>query len=574
MASDETKASTHPHPRILLVDMDDRAAETLAESGYRVERGTFGSLVSVGKQPGSLPLPLTGDLPNYREQEVVVVDCGFPPPPEDHALGEPSPGQKWLWQDAGDGILDPRPWAMIRHKDALDRIYEHGGVFVCFTAPKFNHDYSFVESERDIEYGEGRSPLSTWDFLSVLTHVQAKHDRGEEITAEPIAEKLSGFKNALEAGEFTCTLEPAGWLKERWVPLAKNKYGETVAAVLGPDKDSKQRPILLLPQVNGRAQLLKRLVEETLPRFAPDLFPHVQQGEWTKQPPYELPGVAEIRAEAEKIEGEAQAKVATLESKIEKRREEHGFLHELLTQDGDELVAAVQQTLELLGFEDVRDVDEETEDKKSLREDLQIWGREPVLIAEVKGIGGRPREADALQVTKYLAPRMKKWGRSAQGLTIINHQMQVEGLKRQSDHVFQDDVVTNAEELEFGLLTTWNLFRLARGYLRHGWKPEQVADLFYRHGVIDPVPVHYELVGTVDRFYEQASAVILDLSGAIQVGDTLAFELPVEFEQEEIQSLHLNDAEVEEAEAGVEVGIKTRLTKEQMRKGVRVFKVT
>jgi hypothetical protein len=368
-------------------------------------------------------------------------------------------------------------------------------------------------------------------------------------------------------------MEPSYQIEDRWVPLAKNKYGQTVAAIIGPEKDSEQRALFLLPRIAERPQFLRRLVDETLPQFAPKLFPHVQQGEWTKQAPYELPGVADIRTEMERVEEEAKVKVAELNAAIKARREEQGFIHDLLTKDGDELVTAVKQTLELLGFNDVRDVDEETEDKKSLREDLQIWDKEPTLIAEVKGIGGLPREADALQVTKYIAPRMKEWKRDAQGLTIINHQMQVEGLKRQADNVFQADVVTNAEEHEFGLLTTWTLFRLARAYLRYGWEHDQVADLFYAHGVIEAVPSHFELIGRVNRFFEDASALTIELSDKIRTGDTLAYELPVEFEQEHVESLHLNDESVEEATTGMEVGVKTNLTKQQARKGVRVFRL-
>jgi hypothetical protein len=462
---------------------------------------------------------------------------------------------------------------MARHREGLDRIYNHGGVFVCFIAPRIEDNFFFVSEEWEIGQHQGRTPLTSWDFLTVLGSVIVSHDRGEEILAEPISEKVPGLKRALEAGTFTCTMEPEYQIEDRWVPLAKNKYGQTVAAVIGPEKDSEQKALFLLPRISGRPQFLQRLVEEALPRVAPKLFPHVQQAGWTNEPAYELPGVAEIQAEMAKVEEEAKAAVAELEGKIDERREEHGFLHDLLTKDDDDLVVAVKRTLEFFGFNDVRDVDEETENKKALREDLQIWDREPVLIAEVKGIGGLPREADALQVTKYIAPRMKEWKRDAQGLTIINHQMQVEGLRRQTDKVFQSDVVTNAEEHEFGLLTTWTLFRLARAYLRYGWRHEQVADLFYRHGVIDAVPTHFELVGAVNRFFEKSGALTIQLCGEIRVGDTVAFELPIEFEQEKIQSLHLEDEVVEQAGPGVEAGIKTVLTKQQARKGIRVFKV-
>lgn len=59
-------------------------------------------------------------------------------------------------------------------------------------------------------------------------------------------------------------------------------------------------------------------------------------------------------------------------------------------------------------------------------------------LVEIKGIRGKPKEANSLQVTKYLAPRMREWGRTdLHGLTIINHQRNLPGLEREHDHVFQ-----------------------------------------------------------------------------------------------------------------------------------------
>jgi hypothetical protein len=228
----------------------------------------------------------------------------------------------------------------------------------------------------------------------------------------------------------------------------------------------------------------------------------------------------------------------------------------------------------MLGFKDVRDVDEEAENKTVLREDLQIWDRSPILLVEVKGITGLPKEAYALQVDKYVAPRIKEWERfDVQGLTIINHQSEKLGLMREREHVFQEDVVTHAEKREIGLLTTWELYRLARGYLRHNWEPEQVANLFYGPGVIEPIPSHYELVGRINQYFEKAGALTADLEGSIQVGDTLAYELPIEFEEEQVTSLRLNDETVQQADTGAEIGISTNLNKEQARAGVRVYRV-
>ena len=77
----------------------------------------------------------------------------------------------------------------------------------------------------------------------------------------------------------------------------------------------------------------------------------------------------------------------------EEERKNNGFLHQLLTASGPELVAAVRQTLGVLGFRSVIDVDQELTDGKSKvsrREDLQIQDHSPILLVEIKGIGPAP----------------------------------------------------------------------------------------------------------------------------------------------------------------------------------------
>jgi translation elongation factor EF-1alpha len=60
-------------------------------------------------------------------------------------------------------------------------------------------------------------------------------------------------------------------------------------------------------------------------------------------------------------------------------------------------------------------------------------------------------------------------------------------------------------------------------------------------------------------------------SGVLRAGDRIAYELPVDFTEEDVTSLQLNDHDVEEAHAGDYVGLKTKLSKQQARRGVRVF---
>lgn len=50
---------------------------------------------------------------------------------------------------------------------------------------------------------------------------------------------------------------------------------------------------------------------------------------------------------------------------------------------------------------------------------------------------------------------MREWNRTnIHGLTIINHQRNLPALDREHTRIFQNDVLTNADEQDFTLLTT------------------------------------------------------------------------------------------------------------------------
>src|SRR6185369_16010666 len=115
-----------------------------------------------------------------------------------------------------------------------------------------------------------------------------------------------------------------------------------------------------------------------------------------------------------------------LEKAIEEERIATEYLHDLIRGTGDSLVGAVKKALEVLGFQSVADMDQELQDSgdsRSKREDLQIRDNSPLLLVEVKGIAGLPKDAAALQVSKYIVPRMREEKRTdIQGLSVINHQ--------------------------------------------------------------------------------------------------------------------------------------------------------
>lgn len=336
--------------------------------------------------------------------------------------------------------------------------------------------------------------------------------------------------------------------------------------------------ILIFPQLCDKPRFLTRLFSEVLPELAPHLFPHVEGARWVQRPEYELPRILQFRDEIKRVQEETRQRVAGFEKAIGEEREGLGYLHALLTETGHPLVIAVKKTLETLGFESVVDVDEEMQksgDTGPKREDLQIHDKSPVVLVEVKGISGLPRDAGALQVWKYLAPRMKEWRRTdVIGLSIVNHQRNLPALERENSSPFREDLITNAEEQGFGLLTTWDLFRLMRSYLKNGWTHEKIQPSFYQQGRVEPMPMHYEFLGVVEHFWPKVSAVGVKIEYAgLKLGERIAFEFPVEFEEQDVESLQVEKEARDHVEIGQLAGIETQFIKDQIKKGTRVFLV-
>jgi len=574
----------YSRPQILVIDAPD-ITPLLQQRGYAAASGSFGQPVWVPAGAGYLPLRLTADdLPGYTEQEIVVADLAGPSPQEHDGrpVEVPGPGVQTIWAPTAGGLVDPRPAMMLAVRDAMDRIYGHGGVFIIFAAARF--DPGCIVSTVD-RYGSldryGSRPLNAdnWSLMSELGWLSVTGDTGQEMdVAENGVARILGIENYFNSGRFRCVIRPHSSIAARWETLATSKYGDPVAGVIVPGQDANDGLIFVLPQVERRADLVAELVDRVLPALVPRLFPHAEGSRWTRRPEYELPRVGALRNEIVQLEEATRIRVRELEEQIEAERSRYGFLHDLLAGSGDDLVRAVIHALQTIGFTDVQDADAAGASGQAgpLREDIRIMDAAVPVLVEVKGITGMPRETSSLQVTKYLTPRMREWGRTdIHGLAIINHQRHLPGLDREHEHVFQADVVASAEDQGFGLLTTWDLFRLVRGFLAHGWRHDDVAGLFVASGRVQPVPAQYEFIGAVDGYWAQASALGVRLqAGVLHVSDRVAYEGPVDFIEEDVTSLQLSDQAVEEARSGDHAGLKTALSKEQARKGTRVYRVT
>ncbi|MDQ3566022.1 MAG: hypothetical protein M3436_18680 [Pseudomonadota bacterium] len=370
----EASELKHPKPKVLLLDIDDGAAEALADKGFNVTRGTFGTPYKVPKS-GNYPIIGRAKLPNHQEQEIVVVDLHV----EEYDAG-PSGEKHWpdsepdLWAKCHKGFIDPRPRAMWQVREAFDRILGMGGVFVIFADAKQHQEVQYAclsGGHFPRLYDERPFHGDIWDFLSTCQTFEIGDDRGEEMTPSDTSTPLGKLvAEHLRGGRFNCTVSAPNWSGEGWRPLCQNKFKHSVGVAW---LKGQEGTVIILPQLRDKTAFLTGLFVDILPELAPHLFPYVERGLWTHRPEYELPRVLELKAKQIEVEERARANLATLERELENERATSGWIHNILTGTDAQLVEAVKKAFAVLGFGKIVDVDEER-DKESMarREDLQI----------------------------------------------------------------------------------------------------------------------------------------------------------------------------------------------------------
>jgi hypothetical protein len=575
---DETKTESsagvslkYTKPKILILDLPDSVSDTLRSKGFNVSCGTLGKPYQVGKSSAYQPLIGEGDAPNHTEQEIIVVDLSYrdlePGPRGEKHRPDDEPD---FWGKCDQGFLDPRVRTACQLQKSFDRIHSTGGAFVVFADEKTGIHTQIASGGFNGLYNTKSYPYDVWSFLSEAADMQVQRDHGTEMQPvkvdSPLVRLLTRF---LEGSHFTCTLEGGYRHPAKWEPLAVNKFGGIVALARCCGRGGS---VIILPQIADKVGFISELFTVVLPELTPHLFPDIEAGKWTHYPEYELPVVIHLISKQAEVQKQAAVEVSALQAKIENERSLNGWMHDLLTGTDFQLVGAVKTSLGKLGFTKLVDVDEERDKEgKARREDLQIHDSSPMLIVDVKGLGGHPADDDAFQSHKHATLRMKEWKRfDVQALTIINHQRYTPPLSRDNKMPFRQEILDFATEMKMGLITSWDLYRLVRSALKLRWSAQNTMPIFYGIGKIAPVPNHYTLLGHVTHVWTGAVSIQLEAVD-LKLGDRIAFELDVEFQEQEITSLQVNKVPVETASVGVRVGTTTKLQRPVIGDGMRVF---
>lgn len=568
-------------PRVLLMNLPSGFALDLHLKGFETSTGSFGHPYTVSSHDqrvtGEYYITLNDSLPtHYAESEIVVIDLSY----KDKYGSKNGPkvileDGYGLTLDAPLGYFDPRPLTMRNYEQYFHQIYNHGGIFILFASPKSLVTGSMATNPRNRFTMDS---VNSWAFLDFLAseNFTVTPSQGREVILEEGNNELNSIIGSYMASvEYSCTFDFRGPGK-KFIPIAKNRFQNTVAGLI-TSSDIEKGLIFIFPHVENKSEFLQRFLNEYLPILKPNLFPDLVKKLWVQSSEYELPKILKIQAEIEQIERQALAQVTALKNKINDEREEQGYLHELLTETGDNLVRAVKKALATLGFEKVVDVDhnlKEAEKNENKKEDLQIHDRSPLLLVEVKGIFGHiPKESEMLQVTKHYALRMREFKTvEISGLTILNSERHKPALER-VEQPFSEDLLETAKAQQLGFLTTWNLHKLLRNYLKFKWTSEQVQGLFYQYGFINSIPLDYEYIGQIEDVWPKVDAIGIRIEeGDLKQDDLILYELEVEYEIQKITSLQVDKNPVEIAEKGQLAGVSIGIDKDKLKKKTRIYR--
>lgn len=582
MKKKEEKVEKREHPKVVMLDMAKDCVEVLEKKGYAVSTGSLGRPYKIEKTSSYVPFRLNHALPNYREQDILVVDFGKQPI-QPKATGEENAarGATEFYAKGTLGIIDPRTRVAFGIGEELTKAFEFGMAVIIFIDSEIGHQtivgnkgYHGPEDAREFD---GR----IWNLFEPLNGFKVDDAGGELLSPADSSSPLGRLvAKHLKGAEYRCTILPPYHLRDSWRPLAINRYGHVAGGLLSANKNS---PLILLPRLPDQATFLAELFDEVLPELVPALFPDAAHQSWVNGPDYELADVLSIVHQKEEVVTKAQEELSKLDALIEETRARDGWLHDLITGTDDILANAVSRALQELGFQKVRDVDEERDKEgKSRREDLQVHDMDHVLVVDVKGVAGGTADNYALQADKHATLRDKEWRRggpdhhptidNVTGLAIINHQRHLPPLDRENEMPFRQEMLDTADEHGTGLLTTWDLYRLVRNKQKWNWEAVVVMPLLYEKGRILPIPKHYQPIGTVAKVWSDKFGIVLN-ADELHDGDTIAVEFPVLFEQTMVTSIYVNDANVTVAKRGDQVGLLWPSKEFKLREGMTVYLV-
>ncbi len=480
-SSPEDLALINERPRIFCIDIDEKSVKHLEKNNFNIYSGTLGNKIIV---PNSFyndkhEILLNYDFPsNFHEYEIIVLDLELHNPvaykKEDHIrqnhIGKSS---SVFLSTFPETLFDPRPISSYFLKENISQIGTKPHIIVVFTTADYYVEYEGVTISESSRIRNKLNHYSIYSFIDSCPLSQVKF--GKEMS---VCSTKGDLRRLLETHLANATFNQTFYHTNvrienievndpNFYPLIKNSIGDIVSFY----EIRENSLIFFFPQFQNKGEFLNLFLSEISPSILPDLFPNSTKFSWKDSKEYWLPNHKKLTNDKVKIQQEYDEKIIEKDLEITNNKTQYSFLHQILTETGDNLVDALIEYFKWLEFNEINKIDDERQKSQILEEDIQINLPNGLLIIECKGIGGTSTDSDCSQISKVKHRRCKERNKfDVFALYVVNHQRHLPPLKRKNPP-FSDHQLKDAINDERGLLTTWQLFNayfeVESGILQH-----------------------------------------------------------------------------------------------------------
>ena len=564
---EEKSIVIYDRPKICLFDFSEKEVKEIIKSGYNISEASLGTQIE-------LPVRNSSDrfltcLPNHQipenihEFDIIIINLDTKNRVKyDQEINSKKDvkGNKayYFSSQYPETVFDPIPFAINNLNKELTQMINKEAIVIVFSNSIYEVDYKVVEIS---PYGnKEKEKFSLENTVKVNRKIESFNKAGSNII---LPNKQSNIHNVLKKykDDFrykTVYKHPYDYNSKKplndFYPLLYNSNEEIISYALIENKNIS----IVLPCIDNKSSLLTDLLSQVLPSLIPSLFPHSTENLWLQNEDYYLPNYKLLITEKENIQKEYSKKLDDIQIKMKKNKNEWIFLHDILTESGDNLVNAVELFLYWLKFEDIIDMDETKDENAIKEEDLQIPLRNgELLIIEIKGIGGTSKDSECSQISKIKFRRCKERDKfDVHALYIVNHQRYLPPLQRENPP-FTKEQISDAENEERSLLTTWQLFKLFHAIENGIITKTEAREQFLRNGLIEFKPKGIKLLGKPTEYFKNNTVIILNINNStIKVNDELLIETnKEEFYKAKILEMKLNNKVISECSNG-EVGLK------------------
>lgn len=456
-------------------------------------------------------------------------------------------------------LFDPRPMGSFILRSCFHEITNREFLVLAFSSASYEIEYEPIEI-KDGGYIE-RQGIQKYNIYSFWDYIPTSNVKyGKELMVESVITDLQPILNKYKEGSVynqtfhhpTIRTNQGNIQEERYIPLYRNLNDDIVSYF----ETSGNRNLILLPQLMDKCDFILDFLSKVGPSLFPSLFPYSTTFNWKKEQEYWLPNYSDLLKEKDAIEEEFKMKNKELEKRFSDNEKKFSFLHELISETGDNLTNALVKFLKWLEFQKVDKYDKRNESTGVLEEDIQVQMDDGLLVIECKGIGGTSTDADCSQISKIKHRRSKERGKfDVSALYVVNHQRYLPPLKRKNPP-FAQHQNQDAINDERGLLTTWQLFNLYF-YIQNGIISKQDArKLFLNYGLIDFRPIGLDYVYEPLEIYKDGKVCIVNIENiALKVNDELLIEKNGKFEKAVLEDIQDKGKSIQQISKG-EYGLK------------------